>query len=127
MSYSFDIKLKAVKMYLEEGIGSPTIARELNLRSNKRVLLWMKKYNEFGEYGLRECIGTTRGLQKGRPRKRELSLEEENQRLKEEIQLAVGRYGQYIKCGKNNYRIPNALRGGEITLDDAIKVIDNGK
>lgn len=48
-------------------------------------------------------------------------------RLKEEIQLAVGRYGQYIKCGKNNYRIPNALRGGEITLDDAIKVIDNGK
>ena len=48
-------------------------------------------------------------------------------RLKEEIQLAVGRYGQYIKCGKNNYRIPNALRGGEITLEDAIKVIDNGK
>ena len=48
-------------------------------------------------------------------------------RLKEDIQLAVGRYGQYIKCGKNNYRIPSGLRGGEITLDDAIKVIDNGK
>ena len=29
MSYSFDIKLKAVKMYLEEGIGSTTIAKEL--------------------------------------------------------------------------------------------------
>ena len=29
MNYSFDIKLKAVKMYLEEGIGSTTIAREL--------------------------------------------------------------------------------------------------
>ena len=27
MNYSFDIKLKAVKMYLEEGIGNPTIAR----------------------------------------------------------------------------------------------------
>ena len=48
-------------------------------------------------------------------------------RLKQEIQLAVGRYGQYIKCGKDNYRIPSGLRGGEITLDDAIKVIDNGK
>jgi len=48
-------------------------------------------------------------------------------RLKQEIQLAVGRYGQYIKCGKDNYRIPAGLRGGEITLDDAIKVIDNGK
>ena len=48
-------------------------------------------------------------------------------RLKQEVQLAVGRYGQYIKCGKDNYRIPAGLRGGEITLDDAIKVIDNGK
>ena len=27
MSYSFDIKFKAVKMYLEEGIGSTTIAK----------------------------------------------------------------------------------------------------
>ena len=87
MSYSFDIKLKAVKMYLEEGIGSPTIARELNLSSNKRVLLWVKRYNEFGEDGLRERRGTTRGLQKGRPRKRELSLEEENQRLKVEVEF----------------------------------------
>ena len=48
-------------------------------------------------------------------------------RLKEDVLLAVGRYGQYIKCGKNNYRIPSGLRGAEITLDDAIKVIDNGK
>ena len=45
MSYSFDIKLKAVKMYLEEGIGSTTIAKELNLSSNKRVLLWVKRFN----------------------------------------------------------------------------------
>ena len=79
MSYSFDIKLKAVKMYLEEGIGSTTIAKELNLSSNKRVLLWVKR--------LRERRGTTRGLQKGRPRKRELSLEEENQRLKAEVEF----------------------------------------
>ena len=59
MSYSFDIKLKAVKMYLEEGIGSTTIAKELNLSSNKRVLLWVKRFNEFGEDGLRERRGTT--------------------------------------------------------------------
>ena len=87
MSYSFDIKLKAVKMYLEEGIGSTTIAKELNLSSNKRVLLWVKRFNEFREDGLRERRGTTRGLQKGRPRKRELSLEEENQRLKAEVEF----------------------------------------
>ena len=87
MSYSFDIKLKAVKMYLDEGIGSTTIAKELNLSSSKRVLLWVKRYNELGEDGLRERRGTTRGLQKGRPRKRQLSLEEENQRLKVEVEF----------------------------------------
>ena len=87
MSYSFDIKFKPVKMYLEKGIGSTTIAKELNLSSNKRVLLWVKRYNEFGEDGLRERRGITRGLQKGRPRKRQLSLEEENQRLKAEVEF----------------------------------------
>lgn len=29
MSYSFDIKLKAVKMYLEEGVGSPQLQGNL--------------------------------------------------------------------------------------------------
>ncbi|MBQ2883086.1 MAG: type I DNA topoisomerase [Alphaproteobacteria bacterium] len=66
-------------------------------------------------------------LLKGVVAKAEAKVLGQHPRLKEEVQLAVGRYGQYIKCGKNNYRIPNALRGGEITLDDAIKIIDNGK
>ena len=48
-------------------------------------------------------------------------------KLKADILLATGRYGLYIKCGKNNYRIPNNLRGKDITLDDAIKVIDGTK
>ena len=87
MNYSFDIKLKSVKIYLVEGIGSPTIAKELGLSSNKIVILWVKRYNEFGKNGLKERIGTTRGLQKGIPRKRELSLKEENQRLKAEVEF----------------------------------------
>lgn len=48
-------------------------------------------------------------------------------KLKEDVQLANGRYGEYIKCGKNNYRIPNALKGKEISLEDAIKIIDSAK
>lgn len=48
-------------------------------------------------------------------------------KLKANIELATGRYGEYIKCGKNNYRIPNALKGKEITLDDAMKIIDGTK
>ena len=63
MNYSFDIKLKSVKIYLVEGIGSPTIAKELGFSSNKRVFLWVKIYNEFGKDGLKERRGTTRGLQ----------------------------------------------------------------
>ena len=78
MSYSFDIKLRAVKMYLEEGIGSTTIAKELKLSSNKRVLLWVKRYNEFGEYGLMERRGTTQGLQK-------VGLESKSFHLKKKI------------------------------------------
>lgn len=85
INYSFEIKLKAVKMYLEEGIGSPTVAKELNLSSNKRVLLWVKRYNEFGEEGLRERRGITQRFQKDGSRKRKISLEEENQRLKAEV------------------------------------------
>ena len=66
-------------------------------------------------------------LLKGATPKAEAKVLGKHPRLKEDVQLAVGRYGQYIKCGKNNYRIPAGLRGTEITLDDAIKVIDNGK
>lgn len=67
---TFDIKLKSVKMYLEGYFGSPTIAKELNLSSNKRVLLWLKRYNGFGEDGLSDRSRTTKGLQKGRTIKR---------------------------------------------------------
>lgn len=66
-------------------------------------------------------------LLKGATPKAEAKVLGKHPRLKEDVQLAVGRYGQYIKCGKNNYRIPAGLRGADITLEDAIKVIDNGK
>ncbi len=66
-------------------------------------------------------------LLKGAKPKAEAKVLGTHPKLKEEVQLAVGRYGQYIKCGKNNYRIPSALHGKDISLEDAIKVIDNEK
>jgi len=36
---SFEIKLKAVKLYLEKNIGSTTIAKELGLTDGRRVIL----------------------------------------------------------------------------------------
>ena len=40
-----------------------------------------------------------------------------------EIYLSTGRYGPYLKCGKTNYALPKDLRGKDITLEDALKVI----
>ena len=42
---------------------------------------------------------------------------------KADITLNNGRYGPYLKCGKTNYAIPKELRGKELTLDDALKII----
>lgn len=84
--YSFETKLEAVKMYLEDGIGSTTIAKELDLSSVNRVLLWVKRFQEFGESGLEERRGKHKGSNKGRPRKQELTLEQENEKLRAEVE-----------------------------------------
>lgn len=42
---------------------------------------------------------------------------------KGEIILSSGRYGPYIKYGKNNYALPKELKDKEISLEDAIKII----
>ena len=47
--------------------------------------------------------------------------------LKTEITLNNGRYGPYLKCGKNNYALPKNLQGKEITLEEAIAVINAKK
>lgn len=44
-----------------------------------------------------------------------------------DITLQSGRYGPYLKMGKNNYALPKELRGKEITLEEAVKVIDSKK
>ena len=46
---------------------------------------------------------------------------------KGDITLNSGRYGPYLKWGKNNYAIPKALKDKDLTLEDALKIIANGK
>lgn len=46
---------------------------------------------------------------------------------KKEITLNSGRYGPYIKWGKNNYAIPKDYKDKELTLDDALKIIEAKK
>lgn len=40
-----------------------------------------------------------------------------------EITLNSGRYGPYLKCGKNNYALPKNMHSKEPTLEEALKII----
>ena len=63
-------------MYLEEGLSSSKIAKLLDLSSKNRVLLWAKRYEEFGMEGLKERHGSVKSPLRGRPKKNFNSIEE---------------------------------------------------
>ncbi|MBP3346580.1 MAG: type I DNA topoisomerase [Alphaproteobacteria bacterium] len=46
---------------------------------------------------------------------------------KADITLNVGRYGPYLKWGKNNYALPKALKDKDPTLEEALQVINAKK
>ncbi len=65
-------------------MGCKRICNELGIPSTKTLRLWVKNYHEHCLKGLEERRGTSKSPLKGRPRKNECSLEEENRRLKAE-------------------------------------------
>ena len=50
-----------------------------------------------------------------------------NPKTGEDVVLSKGRYGMYIKCGKNNYAIPKGYSLSELSFDDAMKIISAKK
>ena len=42
---------------------------------------------------------------------------------KENITLNKGRYGMYLKCGKNNYAIPKGYAPSSLTAEEAIQIV----
>ena len=42
---------------------------------------------------------------------------------KEDILLSKGKYGMYLKCGKNNYAIPKGYAPSNLSEEDAIKIV----
>ena len=50
--YSFDLKLKAVKLYLEEGFTNPQITQELKLGPST-LAVWVRDYRAHGEAALK--------------------------------------------------------------------------
>lgn len=85
-TYSIETKLKAVKMYLEESIGNTMIAKELEISADKRVLLRIKRFREFGEARLEEQRGKYKDANKGRSRRQDLTLEQKNEKLRAEVE-----------------------------------------
>lgn len=46
---------------------------------------------------------------------------------KEDITINKGRYGMYLKCGKNNYAIPKGYAPSSLTAEEAIKIVTEKK
>ncbi len=46
---------------------------------------------------------------------------------REDITLNKGRYGMYLKCGKNNYAIPKGYAPSSLTAEEAIKIVTEKK
>jgi len=59
--------------------------------------------------------------------KQEAKILGKNPATGEDIVVAKGRYGLYIKCGKTNYAIPVKQRTPDLSLDDALKIINTKK
>ncbi len=55
--YSYEVKLRAVKLYLEEGLPVSLLGKELGVKSST-ILGWLKRYRARGEAGLRGGFGS---------------------------------------------------------------------
>src|SRR4029434_6503746 len=53
--YSFELKLTAVKLYLEEGFKQKMICREMGMGTST-FSLWLLSYRRHGEAGLRGAL-----------------------------------------------------------------------
>lgn len=86
--YPLSVKLKAVRMFLEEG-KTKTEIREILGLTKGRVKVWVKQYRQEGEAGLNKP--------RGRARKQEESVEEELARLRMENELLKKLHAELCK------------------------------
>ncbi len=83
--YSKELKLKAINMYLDHNLPTSLILKELKIRSDTQIRSWVKLFKEKGETAFdEETRGKYRGENKGRPKTRFDSIEEELKYLRME-------------------------------------------
>jgi transposase len=85
-TYDAKFKKKAVDLYLKEGMGYKTVAKELGI-SYSMVSRWVKRYEREGMKGLEEKRGKAKGPGKGRPRTRPEDPETKIKRLEAEVEM----------------------------------------
>lgn len=110
--YPVEIKLEAVRLFLEEGKRHHAIIEALGIRDSSRLDKWLAKYREFGEAGLGKRNPKSKGTKLGRPKKEEAParyvarLEMENALLKKfrtelrEVPLAQRNIGRSTTIGR---------------------------
>ena len=76
-TYSIETKLKAVKMYLEEGLPEHQIADTIGIVDKDRVRKWARKYRQQGEAGLIDRRGRKPGKEDLDAYVRRLEMENE--------------------------------------------------
>lgn len=85
-TYDVKFKKKAVDLYLKEGMGYKTVAKELGI-SDSMVRRWVKHFHAEGIKGLEEKRGKAKGPGKGRPKIRPEDPSEKIKRLEAENEI----------------------------------------
>lgn len=76
--YNKEVKLKAVDMYINQGMSAVSVARSLDIKDKTQVQRWVKLYNAKGETAFdEETRGRATGYKKGRSKTKFNSIEEE--------------------------------------------------
>ena len=110
--YPVEIKLEAVRLFLEEGKTHRAIIDALGIRDAGRLDKWLAKYRKYGKAGLGKRSPKSKGTKLGRPKKEEAHaryvarLEMENALLKKfhtelrGVQLAQRNIGRSTTIGR---------------------------
>lgn len=78
--YSKEIKKKAIKLYLEEGMSTKEINKKLEIKDPNRIYNWVIEYRKEGEKVFEK-------KPRGRKKKQEESIEEKIARLEMENEI----------------------------------------
>lgn len=78
--YPLETKLEAIRLWEEEDLTYKEITEKLEIRDPKRVKEWMRIYRKEGQAGLKKS-------RRGRPKKKQNSLEERIKQLEMENTL----------------------------------------